>query len=80
MEYFKSLGEKISDARIHLGLTQVEVAKELSRENFICEQSTISRIESGQYTGRFVVQYLAYLYRKGNNKRSKIDLNKIVGT
>jgi transcriptional regulator with XRE-family HTH domain len=79
MEYFTALGEKISDARILLGLTQVEVAKELSRENFICEQSTISRIESGQYTGRFVVHYLAYLHKKGNSKGRKIDLNKIVG-
>lgn len=75
--YFKELGRNISDARRLLDLTQVEVAKDLSRKD-ACEQSTVSRIESGSYKGRFVVEYLVYLYRIGRAKGKEIDLNKIL--
>ncbi len=75
---FKKLGQNIHDARLALQLSQVTVAKDLSTKKLVCEQSTISRIEHGQYTGRFLTPYLVYLVKSGRLAGIKIDINRIL--
>ena len=75
---FKELGKRISETRVSLNLTQTDVARALSIKKKICEQSTISRIETGRYTGTFLVQYLAYLLLKSRERGDEIDLNEII--
>jgi transcriptional regulator with XRE-family HTH domain len=72
---FKKLGQRFHNARLALELSQKVVAKDLSTKKLICEQSTISRIESGQYTGKFLVLYLSYLIKKSRAAGKEKEVN-----
>lgn len=61
-EYVKFI-EKLREARLELGLKQIDVAKKLKRP-----QSYISRVESGEYRLDIMeVKRFAKLYKKDIN-------------
>ena len=60
MRHYRALLNRLRQARMDAGLTQIQVARKLSRP-----QSFVSKVESGERRVDFVeLQYLAKLYRK----------------
>lgn len=58
----KELGNSIKFARLEIKFTQKQVLDKIN-----CEQSVISKIESGQLVGAILIKYLKYLRKKGVN-------------
>jgi DNA-binding XRE family transcriptional regulator len=72
---FVKLGQKVKTCRVELNISQMQAAKKLSNKKLICEQSTISRIEAGKYTGKFLLLYLEYLVKEANKQNRDKDFN-----